>query len=379
MRVYEGSREVPEKGIKARLTAGAGTGGEAAIAADGYTKGPSAGNGSLPTATDYRALNHTELANEVAARIRAPNVPKEGLRFRNEHAVDALIEWLMQLDSEGIRGNDPRVNASGASQASSSANSKRRSEDLDHDEAEPGGPSKKQAKGKERAYEAVYEQDEQEDMYGDEARSDPNSELDVDEMGASADESPLQAQKQPETRARKQRASPRGRKRIGAVGHANDIVPEPATTRRDRSIAKKAAKTRKGVQDPQNVAANVQGDGFIGDPQQAEEEQPARRPGRAAKQTAKAAIAQTVRVGQRRGARVDGEQLNLLQNDDDEASEGEQHTRKRKDLPTKRKAEVKAKPTPGTPNNAAGKGQKKKPTGDMKVKAAKAGKRATKK
>lgn len=264
VRVYERSREVPRRGIEVRLTAAARTGSEDAAPADGYTKGPSAAHGSLPTATDYRALNHTELANEVARRIRAPNAPKEGFRFRNEHTVDALINWLMQLDSDGIRGKYTRVKADGASQASSPASSKRRSEDLDHDEAEPARPSKKRAKGKEKANESVYERDEQEDMYGDEARPNPDSKLDVEEVCASADEGPLQVQKQPETRAQKLDAGPRSKKPLGVVGHADEIVPEPATTRRGRSVAKKAAKTRRGIQDPQNVAVNMQRDGFIG-------------------------------------------------------------------------------------------------------------------
>lgn len=53
--------------------------------------------------------------------------------------------------------------------------------------------------------------------------------------------------------------------------------------------------------------------------------------------------------------------------------------RKRKGPPTKRKVEVKAKPAPKLPTNAAGKGQKKRPAADNKVKAVKGGKRTTKK
>ena len=117
-----------------------------------------------PTAADYQALEHTQLADQVVRRIKMPKPTTKRIRLRDEYTKTQLIGWLMDLDQGGVPGAHPEVLSKPTSRREDPSRSKRGSKGAEDDGGLSSRPSKRQDKGKGKAKGPAFEHSEQEDM-----------------------------------------------------------------------------------------------------------------------------------------------------------------------------------------------------------------------
>ena len=139
LEIYDGSRRIENPKIRLREA--------------GQPRSPER---QLPTEDEYRALNHTRLAQEVARRSGATEIAKEAQILQQLNTPEQLITRLMHLDGVGARGRRPDeiVEAAPLSQndtAPRSSGTKRSSDDGGDESDDAPRPMKRQDKGKGRA------------------------------------------------------------------------------------------------------------------------------------------------------------------------------------------------------------------------------------
>ena len=139
LEIYDGSRRIENPKIRLREA--------------GQPRSPER---QLPTEDEYRALDHTRLAQEVARRAGATEIVKEAQALQQLNTPKQLIARLTYFDGLGMRGRHPDAIAEAAplSQDSTTPHitgTKRSSDDGSDESGGAPRPTKRQDKGKGRA------------------------------------------------------------------------------------------------------------------------------------------------------------------------------------------------------------------------------------